>query len=59
MGVEGPNVVVDDPRWFLVDFFVELLAAEEREVALCVQRPVDVDAGAGFDFAGGGFDDGV
>ena len=54
-----PDVIVDDPGRFLVDFFVELLAAEEGKVGLGVEGPVDVDAGAGLDFAGGGFDDGV
>jgi hypothetical protein len=57
--VEGPDVVVDDARRFLVQFLVESLAAEERQRALGVQRPVEADAGAGADFFGGGGDDGV
>lgn len=59
LGVEGPDVVVDDARRLLVDFFVELLAAEEGQVALRVERPVDVDAYACGDFVGGCFDDRV
>ena len=57
--VEGPDVVVDDPRGFLVHVLGEGLAAEEREVGLCVQRPVEVDTGAGLDLAGGGGADDV
>ena len=57
LGVEGPDVVVDDAGRFLVDFFVELLAAEEGEVGLGVEWPVEVDAHAGCNFCGGGFDD--
>lgn len=57
LGVEGPDVVVDDSGWFLVDILLEGLAPEEREVGLGVQGPVEVDSGAGLDFAGrGGFD---
>ena len=32
--VEGPHVVIDDARRFLVQFLVERLAAEERQRAL-------------------------
>ena len=52
LGVEGPDVVIYNARGFLVDFFVELLAAEEGEVGLGVEGPVDVDAGAALDFFG-------
>ncbi len=55
--VEGPDVVVDDAGGLLVDFLVEGLATEERDVFLGVQRPVESDADAGLDLAGGGFDD--
>jgi hypothetical protein len=55
--VEGPDVVVDDPGRFLVDFFVEGLAAEEGKVGLSVEGPVEADAVAGLDLGGGGFDD--
>ena len=57
--VEGPDVIVDDARRFLVQFLVESLPAEEGQRALGVQRPVEADAGAGADFFGGGGDDGV
>ena len=49
--VERPDIIVDDPGCLLVDLFVELLAAEEWEVALSVEGPVDVDTGAGLNFA--------
>ena len=57
--VEGPDVVVDDARRFLVQLLVESLATEEGQRALGVQRPVEADARAGADFFGGGGDDGV
>ena len=56
LGVEGPDVVVDDAWRLLVDLFVEGLAAEEGEVALCVERPVEANADAGLDLACGCFD---
>jgi len=55
--VERPDVVVDDPGGLLVDFLVEGLPAEEGDVFLGVEGPVEADADAGLDFAGGGFDD--
>lgn len=58
LGVEGPDVVIDDPRRFLIDVLVELLPAEDGQVALGVEGPVDVDSMPGLNFvAGGGFDD--
>ena len=60
LGVEGPDVVVDDARGLLVEVLRKGLAAEEGLVGLGVERPVEVDPGAGLDFAGGGGgDDGV
>lgn len=59
LGVEGPDVVVYDSRWLLVDVLFEGLAAEEGDVGLGVERPVEVHADAGLDFRGGGLDDGV
>lgn len=41
LGVEGPFVVVDETGTFLVDFFVEGLALEERAAALEVERGVE------------------
>ena len=55
--VEGPDVVVDDAGGLLVDFLVEGLPAEEGDVFLGVQGPVESDTDAGLDLAGGGFDD--
>ena len=55
--VEGPDVVVDDTGRLLVDFLVEGLPAEEGDVFLGVQGPVESDTDAGLDLAGGGFDD--
>ena len=41
----------------MVQFLVEGLTAEEGLSALGVERPVEADAGAGFDlFGGGGYD---
>lgn len=57
--VEVHDVVVDDSGGFLVDFGVEGLAAEEREVGLGVERPVNVYSVPGLDFGYGGGDDGV
>ena len=48
-----PDVIVDDPGRFLVDFFVELLAAEEGKVGLGVEGPVEADASTSFDLFGG------
>lgn len=42
---------------FLVNFLVELLATEEREIALGVEWPVDVNADASLYLVGCGFDD--
>jgi len=55
----GPDVIVHRSGRFLIHFFVEGLAAEEGEVALSVQRPVQGDACAGFDLGGCRFDEGV
>lgn len=55
--VKCPHVIVHDPRFLLVDLFVEGLAAEEGEVVLGVEGPVEVDAGAGLDFGVGGAGD--
>ena len=53
LGVEGPDVVVDDSGGFLVELLVEGLAAEEGQGTLGVEGPVEADAGAGFDLFGG------
>ena len=55
--VEGPDVVVDDAGGFLVDVFVEGLAAEEGEGGLGVEGPVEVEARAGAEFGLGGGED--
>jgi hypothetical protein len=39
--VEGPDVVVDDTRWLLIDVFVEDLPAEERYIILSIHGPVE------------------
>jgi hypothetical protein len=38
--VEGPDVVINDTRWFLIDVFVEDLTTEERNIVLSVHGPV-------------------
>ena len=45
--VEGPDVVVDDARRLVQDLLVKGLAAEEGQVALRVEGPVEADAGRG------------
>ena len=45
LSVEGPDVIVDDSWWLLIDMFVEDLPSEERHVVLSVQRPVQRDSG--------------
>lgn len=39
--VEGPDVVVNDTRWLLIDVFVEDLPAEEGYVILSIHGPVE------------------
>jgi hypothetical protein len=56
LGVECPDVIIYYARRFLIQFLVEGLTAEERLGALGVERPVETDAGAGFDLFGGGGD---
>jgi hypothetical protein len=50
LGVEGPDIVIHNPGWFLIDFLMERLPAEEGDVSLCIQWPVEVYADAGVDF---------
>jgi hypothetical protein len=38
--VEGPDVVINDTRWFLIDVFVKDLTAEEGNIVLSVHGPV-------------------
>lgn len=45
LSVEGPDVIIDDSWWLLVDMFVEDLPSEERYVILSVQRPIERDSG--------------
>jgi hypothetical protein len=41
LSVEGPDVVINDTRWLLIDMFVEDLTAEEWYVVLSVHGPVE------------------
>lgn len=54
--VEGPYIIIDDSRWLLIYILFELLSAEERDIGLGIERPVEVDASAGLDFRCGGLD---
>jgi len=45
--VESPYIVVNNPGCFLIDFLVELLAAEERKITLGVKWPIYVDPDSG------------
>lgn len=47
LGIEGPDVVVDDTGRFVDYLFVEFVAVEEGEVALGIEGPVEADAGWG------------
>lgn len=55
--IEGPDVVVDDSWWLLVDVLLEGLASEEGYIGLSVEGPIEVDSRTGLDLAGGRLDD--
>lgn len=41
LGVESPNIIVDNSGWFLEQLVVKQFALEEaRLLALCVKRPI-------------------
>lgn len=44
LGVESPDIVVNDARRLLIDMFVENLTTEEWNVVLSIQRPIQRDS---------------
>lgn len=44
LGVEGPDIIVDDAGTLADEFLVESLTAEERRFGIRVERPVERDS---------------
>lgn len=58
--IKRPNIIIHDPRRFLIHVLPKRLSIKQWDVRLRVQGPVEIDADTREDFArGGGADEGV